>query len=177
MDARIEGYAAAIFEIARAEGNLAKVEDELFAVARAFESAPELVETLTDPRLPADRKEAIVDDLIADRASPLTTALVRFIVSLGRSRDLPAIVDAFVAKSAAERKKAVAEVRSAIPLDEATLVKLEHALSAATGKQVEAEVVVDPTVIGGISATVGDVVIDGTVRHRLESLREALQSR
>jgi F-type H+-transporting ATPase subunit delta len=68
----------------------------------------------------------------------------------------------------------VAEVRSAIPLDEAIQKRLAEALSKSLGKQVEIKVIIDPDVIGGVVARVGDTVIDGTVRHRLEQLRESL---
>ena len=61
--------------------------------------------------------------------------------------------------------------RSAIPLDDAQIDRLAAALGQATGKDVEVKVVVDPTVMGGIVARVGDTVIDGTVRHRLEQLK------
>ncbi|GBD84393.1 ATP synthase subunit delta [bacterium BMS3Abin02] len=177
MDERIAGYADAIFAIAGAEGQLATVEDEMFAVARAIEGSAELADALADPRLPAERKEAILADLLEGQASDLTTAFVRFVAGLGRARDLPAVADAFVARAAAERNRAVAEVRAAVPLDAQTLAKLEDALGKATGKNIEVKLVVDPSVLGGIVATIGDTVIDGSIRHRLESLRQTLQSR
>jgi len=65
-------------------------------------------------------------------------------------------------------------VRSALPLDAAQQRRLADALGRATGKTVEVKVIVDPSVLGGIVARVGDVVIDGTIRHRLEQLKEQL---
>jgi len=177
MDERIEGYAEAIFSIASAEGVLDSVESELFSIARGIEASPELTDALADPRLPSERKEAILGDLLEGRASTLTTSFVRFVTGLGRARELPQIADAFVARAAASRSKAVAEVRAAIPLDADTLRRLEEALGKATGKTIEAKLVVDPSVIGGVVATIGDTVIDGSVRHRLDSLRQTMQSR
>jgi F-type H+-transporting ATPase subunit delta len=173
-DPRIQGYAAAIFEVALGEGVLEKVEDELFRVARSFESSNELRDALGNPRLPLERKQGVVDDLLGTRAHPLTSAFVNFVVGLGRSSDLPAIVDELVARSAAARNRVVAEVRSAISLDDATVERLAAALSRRTGKDVEVRVVVDPNVLGGIVATVGDTVIDGSVKSRLQSVRETL---
>jgi len=174
---RIEGYAAAVFDVASAEGVLDRVEREFFALGKAVESQPELREALTDPRIPADRKQSILDDLLGGRASDVTVALVEFIVRAGRGRDLPAIADALAARAAASRDREVAEVRTAVPLDDETVARLSEALGRATGKQVEVRVVVDPSVVGGVVARVGDTVIDGSVRRRLESLREILQSR
>ena len=70
------------------------------------------------------------------------------------------------------RAEAVAEVRTAFPLDADQQARLADALGRATGKKVTVKVVIDPTVLGGIVARVGDTVIDGSVRSRLEQLRE-----
>ena len=73
-DPRITAYADAAFGIARAEGNLAEVEDELFRLARVLESSEELRSTLTDPHLPASRRQQIVEDLLEGRATTTTIA-------------------------------------------------------------------------------------------------------
>lgn len=174
-DDRIDGYAAAILEIARAEGELDRVGDELYRIARAFEGSGELREALTDPRLPTQRKLGVVSDLLGDRASKLSVALVEFVVSVGRSQELPAIADRLAVRAAGERDRALAEVRSATELDAETVDRLARSLSDATGKQVEIKTVVDPTLVGGIVARVGDTVIDGSVKHRLEELAQALR--
>ena len=171
---RVDGYAAALVEVARAEGSLPQVENELFSLARAFESNDELREALTDQSLPAARRQAIVENLLGGKASPITVSLVSFIVVAGRARDLPAIIDRVVERAAAERKHVVAEVRSAVSLDAKRQQKLAKALSQNLGLDVEVKVIVDPSVIGGAAVRVGDTVIDGTVRHRLDQLREGL---
>jgi F-type H+-transporting ATPase subunit delta len=171
---RVEGYAVALVEVARAEGSLPQVENELFSFARSFEGSDELREALTDPALPSERKVAVVEQLLGPKASPITTSLVTFVVSAGRARDLPAIIDRVVERAASERKHVVAEVRSAVELDAGRREKLARALSKNLGLDVEVKVIVDPSVIGGVSARVGDTVIDGTVRHRLDQLKEGL---
>jgi F-type H+-transporting ATPase subunit delta len=173
-DDRIDGYASAIFEIARAEGELERVGDELYRIARAFESSSELREVLTDRRVVVERKQAVLGELLEGKAAPLSIALVNFVVSVDRGGDLPAIADRLAARAAGDRNAVIAEVRSAIELDEATIAKLALSLSAATGKQVEVKTVLDPAVLGGIVARIGDTVIDGSLRNRLESLRDKL---
>jgi len=84
------------------------------------------------------------------------------------------VVQRFVELAAQTREHEVAEVRSAVPLDDAQVQRLATALGRATGKNVEVRVVVDPALMGGLVATIGDTVIDGTVRHRLEQLKESL---
>lgn len=171
---RVEAYASALFEVANAEGALESVEQELFTVARTLESSDELRSTLTDDRLPIQRRQAIVEQLLGDRADPTTTALVSFVVGAGRARDLPAIIDKLVERAASERAQEVAEIRTAMPLDDAQRERLAEALGKATGKRLSLKVVVDPSVLGGVVARIGDTVIDGSVRHRLSQLRATL---
>jgi F-type H+-transporting ATPase subunit delta len=95
-------------------------------------------------------------------------------VEQGRVKDLPGIIEALVGLAAEQRRKAVAEVRTAVPLDKARRERLAQALREATGKDVDLKVLVDPGVVGGIVARVGDHVFDGTIRRRLEMAREQL---
>ena len=169
--ARAEGYADAALAVARAEGQLDAIEDDLFRFARTFEGSDDLRMALTDPAMPAARRIAVVEQLMGGQALPASTALVSAIVGAGRVSELSDIVNRFLEKAASEREHEVAEVRSAIPLDEAQLERLTAALSEATRKQVEVKVVVDPSVLGGLIARIGDTVIDGSVRHRLEQLK------
>lgn len=172
-DNRIDAYADAMFEIARAEGSVSEVEDELFRFARALENSDQLREALTDPHLPASRRQQIVEDLLGPRATSTTTALVSMVVGTGRARDLPTIIDSLVRRSATESNKAVAEVRSVIDLSDEQRRRLAQAIEQATGKSVEVKVIVDPSVLGGLMTTVGDTVIDGSVRSRLEQLKNS----
>jgi F-type H+-transporting ATPase subunit delta len=174
MTDRIDGYASALFEIAKAEGNLDEVEDELFRFARSLEGSDELRNALTDELFPAERRQAIVEDLLGRKSSSTTTALVSFVVGAGRARDLPAIIAKLVDRAASEKDRTLAEVRSAIPLTADQQHRLAAALANATGKQVEVKVVVDPSVLGGAVATVGDLVIDGSVRTRLDQIKSLL---
>jgi F-type H+-transporting ATPase subunit delta len=177
VDDRISGYASAILDLARAEGELERVESEFLAIGQAVETSADLRSTLTDPQLPVEKKQSIIDDLIGGRASTLTVGLVQFIVGQGRSSELPFIARSFVEKAVEIRNRAVAEVRSAVPLDQATIDRLATGLGKATGRQVEVKVIVDESVMGGIVARVGDVVIDGTISNALGELRQAVLSR
>lgn len=166
------GYAQALFQVARAEGALEQVEDELFRFARILENETRLRESLTDPSLPPEHRAKMVQELLGPKASPHTTNIIGFLVQQGRARELPKIIDSLVQLAAEERNKAVAEVRSPIPLDGDQREKLKDAIARATGKQVELKVLVDSSVVGGLLVRVGDQVFDGTVRRRLQMARE-----
>jgi F-type H+-transporting ATPase subunit delta len=163
-------YATALVAVAEAEGDLAKVEDELFAFAKAAEQNPALREALTDEALPVDNRQALVRDILGPRANKTTVTLISFVIESGRARDLSKIADA------SSREHAVAEIRSAVPLTDKQRERLEKALSRATGRTIEAKVVVDPTVIGGVIARVDDLVFDGSVSSRLADAKLALGS-
>ena len=171
---RTRAYAAALYTVANAEGQLSSVGDELFAVARALEGNDELRDTLTDARIPVSRRQQIVEDLLGGRANSTTLALVSMAVGTGRGRELPSMIDQVVRLSAAMSKREVAEVRSAIDLDDEQRSRLAQALEKATGRAVEVKVIVDPGVLGGVVATIGDTVIDGSVRTRLEQLKSTI---
>jgi F-type H+-transporting ATPase subunit delta len=171
---RTTAYAEALFAVARAEGPLAEIEDELFRVAQVVRGNDELRDSLADPHVPVATRQQIIVDLLGGKAQPTTTSLVSMVVGTGRIRDLPAIVDELVAMAAREANKEVAEVRSAIALTDDQKTRLAEALGRATGKSIEVKVILDPSVKGGLVAQVGDTVIDGSVRRRLDQLKHAL---
>ena len=173
-DNRIDGYARALFEVARAEGTLDEVEDELFRFARSYESSDALRNALTDEQIPAAKRQAIVEDLLGGKATGTTTQLVSMVIGAGRGRDLPAIIDKLVARASSAKNLELAEVRTAVPLTQDQETRLAAALANATGKQVNVKVVVDPSVLGGVVATIGDTVIDGSVRTRIDQLKSRL---
>jgi F-type H+-transporting ATPase subunit delta len=171
---RVESYAQALLGVARAEGRVGAIEDDLFRFARALDASDDLRMALGDRNVPAERRIAIVDELMAGTALPVSMGLVSMVVGADRASELPAVIDRFLELSAEERQHEVAEVRAAVPLDERLRERLAQALSDATGKQVEVKVVVDPNVLGGVVARIGDTVIDGSVRHRLDQLKERM---
>ena len=170
---RIDAYADALFRVAVVEGHLSEVEDELFRFARVLEGSDDLRAALTNPATPAGQRQQLVEDLLATKATGTTVALVSMVVGAGRAQDLPAIINALVDKIAQASNKVVAEARSAVSLTADQRQRLAQALSTATGKDVEVKVIVDPRVMGGIVTQIGDTVIDGSVRYRLEQLRKA----
>lgn len=173
MSDRTDLYADAFLALIRAEGSGNEVLDELFRVSRTIDGNEELRTTLSDPRIESARRTQIVQDLLDGKAHPLTVSLVSTTVTNGRVRELSAIVDRLVARSSAGGDRVVAQVRSAVALTDDQKTRLAAALSKSTGKQVEVLVDVDPSVLGGLVTTIGDTVIDGSVRHRLSQLRES----
>lgn len=174
MSDHIEGYAQAMLSVARAEGSLDTTKSELHDVVRAIEGNDELRSSLSNNLLPAAVRGQIVDDVLANKTSNATRALVGMVVSAGHGKDLGAIVDAFIRQLAGGLGRQVATVRTAVALSDDQKKRLATALSAKAGTEVELEAIVDPEVVGGAVTTMGDTVIDGSIRTRLTQMREAL---
>ncbi len=175
-DDLIGGYAHAMFSVAQAEGVLPAVEDELYAFGEALAQNNALREALTDATLPTENKKDVVQELLGDRANPVTISLLGFVIDAGRAREIPKIVVELAETAARERQHALAEVRAAVDLTPAQRERLAQALERATGRQVDLKVVVDPSVVGGVIAQVGDEVFDGSVASRFADAKRALGS-
>ena len=173
-DDRIDAYATALFEVAKGEQDLSQVEDELFTVSNRVQENDALRDALTDKSLPVELRQGIVEDLLGGRASVTTANLVSMIVGAGRAKDLPAIIEKFLAKAAGSRSETLAEVTSAVPLEDDQEQRLAEALSKRLKRRVSLKVTVDPSIQGGLIVRTGDTVIDGSVRNRIEQLKNQL---
>lgn len=173
---RADGYASAILGPLRDDHGLGDVEDDLFRFSRIVLGSEELLGALTDPRTPADARRRLVHDLLSSRAAEASTRLATYAVGVSRPRDYVALLTALVERVAEESQRRVAEVRAAIELNDEQTQRLGAALGRILGHEVDVRVVVDRSVLGGFVASVGDSVVDGSVRHRLEKLRERLAS-
>ena len=174
-DGLVRGYAEALFRVVQAEGELDRVEDELYRFGKILESNHELKQALSDRSMETTQRTKILEELLTEKVSPHTLSLLTFVVEQDRARQLPEILEQVTKLAAEARDSVIGEVRSAVPLDDTQQQELARALSRATGKNVTVKVMVDPTVIGGVVATVGDTVIDGTVKRRLEQLKEQVR--
>jgi F-type H+-transporting ATPase subunit delta len=161
---------------AEADGNIDDLEDELFRFARVVEGEPRLRTALSDPALPADRKQGLVGALLEGKATPSTLRLVAEVVADQRGRSLGGGLAEYGRLVADRRRRLVARVRTAATLSEEQRTRLTAALSAAYGHDVYLNIELDPEVLGGISVQVGDEIIDGTVAGRLDDVRRRLAS-
>lgn len=174
-DERISGYADALLAVARAEDNVARAEDELFEFGQALEGSEQLRAVLANRDASPAVRQKVVEDLLGRKASATTVALVSMVVGTGRSAELPEIIDSMIEKSAASRNRGIARVRSAIELTDEQQQRLGEAITAATGTEVDVRVIIDPSVVGGLITELGDDIIDGSVRSRINQMRESFR--
>jgi F-type H+-transporting ATPase subunit delta len=171
---RLDGYASAVLSSVRGERQLGDIEDELFRFMRIVEGNEELRVALTTSELPATVRASIVTGLLTRRASQESARMAAYAARVGRPRDFPALLGALVDLVAKEANRRVADVRSAIEMTPSQRARLTVALTNFTGYPVDVRATTDPQLLGGFVANIGDVVIDASLRHRLELAREAL---
>jgi F-type H+-transporting ATPase subunit delta len=169
----IAGYASAVFEVLAEVSELDDIEDELFRFARVVESTPALRSVLTDRSIPLPVRRGVLDDLLADKAHAATVRLVGEALR-GRTRDIVATLDWLVVQAAQARGWRVARVRAAREVTEGERQELSGALERLAGTPVELQVFVDEQLLGGATVQIGDLLVDATIRHRLEQLQEHL---
>ena len=172
--ATIDAFVESIFSLAEAEGVLAQVESEFSSVVRTIDSSDDLRSKLNDELLPSDVRQQIVERLLEGKAHRLTAQLVALVIGSGHARSLRTIAERVSSKVAHGSGREVAEVRSAVALTDDQQRRLADALKKATVSDVNLKIIVDPSVVGGLVATVGDKVIDGSVRNRLDQLKSRL---
>lgn len=168
-------YAKALFSIAREAERVEAVRGQLDGLAEILEASPELQGALFRPLHPAAQRKAVLHALCERLgAGPDVRHFYDFLVDQRRMIHFPAIREEYGRLADEAAGRVPARVRSAAPLDDAQTERLRHALCERTGRDVELVVDVDPELIGGVVAQVGDLVFDGSIRTHLQQLRSNL---
>ena len=168
-------YAKALLQIGVASKSFDALGRELDRVAEAVRSSPELRVALENPIFPASQRRQVLEDLARRLALSATIRnLLLLLLDKQRIGALPDIARALRELVDEQAGRARAVVTSAMPLDPLVESRLKGALEKQTGKTIILEKKIDPALIGGMVAQVGDLVFDGSVRTQLEQLREEL---
>ena len=170
-------YATAIVEAAAAAGTLEDIAAEVERFREVYEGVDDLRNVLVNPTFTDQEKSASLNAVIGKLGlSDMTRRVLELIGSRDRMAEMPGIARA-VRRLADERAQMIrATVQSASPLPPEVQERLQKALESHTGKKVQMELTVDPSLLGGLRATIGSTVLDGTLRSQLDNLRETLQS-
>jgi F-type H+-transporting ATPase subunit delta len=168
-------YAKALFSLARETGRVEEVRAEVETLGSLIEGNAELRAVLLQPLHPAAQRRAVLR-AVAERigASPLLKNFLSFLVDQRRLVDWAAIQAEYARLADAAAGLTQVRVRSASPLSDAQRERLRRALERRSGGRVELEVEIDPALLGGAVAQVGDLVYDGSLRTQLQQLRASL---
>jgi F-type H+-transporting ATPase subunit delta len=168
-------YAQAVFTLAKEKDTLDAWQSDL-ALLDSITRDNNIVHYLTNPTVTHDKKVASIESVLNTSVQPETRNLVKLLIERDRAALIPEIREIFDDQLRAERGVAVATVTTADPLSDTERDLVREKLESLTGKHVELALTVDPEIIGGIIIRIGDQVIDGSVRNKLERMRARLIS-
>ncbi len=169
-DAAVETYLAS----AESQGLLGELEEDMFRIERLLEAERDILSALGDRSSNPDARSRLARDLFGSSVGPTTLALVERAARQPRKRRLLDAIAYYIATAAARREKSVVEVTAAVELTAAHRARLTNLLRASLGREVQVNVSVDPSVIGGMRIQVGDRVVDGTLRSKLDEAQRRL---
>jgi F-type H+-transporting ATPase subunit delta len=168
-------YAKAVIELGQANNVLDKMGSDLRSLSKAMKDSAELQSVLTNPAIRrADRRRVIDGLLQAIGSQPLTKNLVYLLLDSERMSSVPDISREVDAMIEARAGRISAQIVSAKPLDMAQLSEITIALEKLSGKKVSITKREDESLLGGVVATIGDKVYDGSLRTQLRNLRDEL---
>ena len=168
-------YAQALFDAAKAQGQLQVVRDELEDFAKTLTIVPELDAVLRNPQLDPRAKVGVLEDLLGS-TNPLVRNFLLLVVEKGRAHEIAAMQREFEQLWRREQRILNVELTTAFELSPEERRSIVDQIRTASGREVEASSSVDPDLIGGLVIQAGSMRVDASVRGRLERLRQELTS-
>jgi F-type H+-transporting ATPase subunit delta len=177
LDALEEIAVDAALVTAQTAGRLDEVEDELFRFERILDGEPDLRAALTNRNLPAAAKRELLHRLLDGKVNPVTFALVERVILEPRGRTIERALRDLSSLAAQRRERLIAHVTSAVELTEDEQRKLAASLGETFGQALQLQIVVDPSLLGGLTVRVRDELIDASVARQLDEARRKLTGR
>jgi F-type H+-transporting ATPase subunit delta len=168
-------YAEALFEAATEADAVDVVAADLAAFAQAMRESAELRAVLTSPEVDTRAKKGAVADL-TEGAHPLAANFLQVLIDRGRIADLPEIARAFQERVARAEHRLEVEAITAVPMPDDLRKRVVQRIQGQTGATVELTESVNPDIVGGLVLRIGGVVVDGSLRRRLDELRHNLHA-
>lgn len=168
----IKRYAQAIFEIALEGNELEEWRADLGKIAQLTQDA-EFAALVENPKLPSELKAKLAKEKLGE-INPLALNLVYLLIVKGRLKYTGQIANEYERLLDDHYGITHAEVTTAIPLDKSDTERLSHHLETTVGKKVSVNLQVNPDILGGFIARIGDRLIDGSIRNKLNELKKSL---
>ena len=166
-------YADAAFQLAREQNALSRW-SEMVGLAEAIAADSRMAGALTSPKLDAREKASLLLSIAGDRLTEEMRSFIRVLIDADRIELLPEIRVLFEALRDEAEGVAKATIETALPLSDSQLADITASLAKRFGKRIETTTSINPALIGGARIAVGDTVIDGSVRGKLEAMKHAL---
>ncbi len=171
-------YAKAIFTVGQEQKKYEEYNEVLQGVADLYADHPEVADALTNPLYPMDIKEKVMSGMIGSMGvDEIMGNFLNLLVQKKRAEILPEIAEAYKVMVDEEKNVSHGTVVSAVELNDALKKNVRTVLEKLTGKKVELTTSVDPSILGGIIAKVGDLVLDGSIKTQLAGLKDSIKGR
>jgi F-type H+-transporting ATPase subunit delta len=169
-------YAKALLELGRDDGNFEKYGQELADMVGILDEAPELEQVLSNPGFEMDDRKGVLAKILEKMSpSPMVANFYKLLMDRKRIGEIRGIQAVYSKLLDDARGITRAEITSASALKEEEIQKLKDSLKEVAGSEVQIEINEDPSLIGGLKARIGDLVLDGSVKTQLESLKDSLR--
>ena len=171
-------YAKAIFTVGQQQGIYENYNEVLQGVANLYATHPEVADAVTNPLYPMDVKEKVMKGLVASMGvDNVMGNFLNLLVQKKRAGLLPEIAASYRTMVDEVKNISHGNVTSAVELDDELKANVQTVLEKLTGKKVALTTSVDPSIIGGIIAKVGDLVLDGSIKTQLAGLKDSIKGR
>jgi len=168
-------YSDALFEVAVESNKVDLLRDELNFIVDAFNEYPKLFEIFVTPKVHIDEKKSVFEETFGKQVSEEIMNFIKVLLDKKRGDSIKEIASEFARKVDGHQGVVSAVIESAIELDEAQKDTLKSKLSNMTGKEIRIENKITPEVLGGIVVRIGDKIIDGSVKKKLDELKDNLK--
>ncbi|MDD6363489.1 MAG: ATP synthase F1 subunit delta [Lachnospiraceae bacterium] len=164
-------YGQSLYDLASSENHADDILCQMQTVRKLFTENPDYVRLLTEPSIPKKQRLALLDEAFGSDMQPYLLNFLKILVENGIVRDFGGCCRRYTALYNADRGIAQAEVTSAVPLSGQQLERLRAKLEEISGKKIQLQPKVDPSVLGGLRVSLEGKLLDGTVKGRLDDLR------
>ena len=168
-------YASALVELAEEKRAVAAIKNDMAAFVGAVDAQPAMHKLFTSPVFTPDNKKAVIQELAGTlKMQPTTRRFIEHLAETGRIRYVKDVYEAFLEIIAERQNRAAVRLTTAVSINSGDLADIKKKLEALTGKQVDIDSQVDPSLIGGARARIGSVIYDGTIKNQLNKMRNQL---
>ncbi len=175
-DVIAERYSQALFDLAKEKNMLDKTEEDVLFIQSLMDTHPELYRYLQLPDVAIDRKKTAMEHILEGSVEKPMSGLIQLLIQKSRVAYLKEILEGYQELLRREKQQIQVKITSAAALSSEELSKIVKTLEQSLHKEILAETIIDPTVIGGVIVRVGDKVYDNSIRSSLERLSRHLKA-
>lgn len=168
-------YGNALFYAARDAGRLTSVREQAEVILKALGENPDFARILCHPEILTDEKERIVEEIFGEKVDPLIMGIISVLLDKGHGHEIENVLESFTAQALEEEKIGVAQVTSAVPLNEEQKERIRQKLLDTTEyTSMRISYSTDPRLIGGLVIRLRDRVVDSSLRNKLDQMKHSL---